>query len=314
MSAAGGENNAFTTADITDYYDEGPPTALPLLLWLEADRLRDLGQLMTKAKLDAQREVVLNERRQSHENQPYGKVELRLPELLYNDGHPYHHPVIGSPEDLNPGAPGFDDTKTTLTQVVRETIPDRVELPEIVMAWQSPKRFAPGDAELSLYARILASGKESRLYKSLVYEKKLAQTVTVVQDSGHLGSQFTVTVLARPGVSLDKLEAAIDTELSRPRPVSETELTRAKNETETGMVDELEPLMGRAVALAMYQMSTGNPGYLPTDLARYRQATADGVQRAAAATLDLEKRVILRVVPEEAEKNEKTEKKTGGAK
>ena len=92
MSAAGGENNAFTTSDITDYYDEGPPTALPLLLWLEADRLRDLGQLMTKAKLDAQRDVVLNERRQSHENQPYGKVELRLPELLYNGGAPVQPP------------------------------------------------------------------------------------------------------------------------------------------------------------------------------------------------------------------------------
>ncbi len=363
MSAAGGENNAFTTADVTDYYDEGPPTALPLLLWLEADRLRDLGQLMTQAKLDAQREVVLNERRQSHENQPYGKVELRLPELLYNEGHPYHHPVIGSPEDLkaaqvddvkqffstwydpanatlviagdfdpaqllplvqhdfgaipskgapaDPGAPGFDDTKTTLTQVVRETVPDHVELPEIVMAWQSPKRYAPGDAELSLLAKVLASGKESRLYKSLVYQKKLAQTVTVAEDSGHLGSQFTVTVLARPGVPLDKLEAAIDAELTRvtkSAPITETELTRAKNETETATVDELEPLFGRAVTLAMYQMNTGNPGYLPDDLARYRTATAEGVEKAAATTLDLTRRVILRVVPVEEEK------KTGGAK
>ena len=80
-----------------------------LLLWLEADRLRDLGPLMTHEKLDAQREVVRNERRQTSENPPYGKVELRLPELLYPDEHPYHHPVIGSHEDLE--AATVDDVK-----------------------------------------------------------------------------------------------------------------------------------------------------------------------------------------------------------
>jgi hypothetical protein len=100
MEGAGGWNNAWTSQDRTDYYDVAPPTALDLLMWLEADRLRDLGPLMTLEKLDAQREVVRNERRQTSENTPYGKVELRLPELLYPKGHPYHHPVIGSHEDL----------------------------------------------------------------------------------------------------------------------------------------------------------------------------------------------------------------------
>ena len=209
---------------------------------------------------------------------------------------------------MDPGAPGFDDTKTTLTKVVRETIPDHVELPEIVMAWQSPRRFAPGDAELALFAHVLASGKESRLYKSLVYQQKLAQTVNVSQDASELGSQFTVSVLARPGVSLDKLEAAIDAELARattgggakgkPASITEAELTRAKNENEMGMVDDLERLLGRAMTLAVYQMTTGNPGYLATDLARFRNATTDSVQKAATATIDLGKRVILRVVPE----------------
>lgn len=100
MEAAGGWNNAWTSEDRTDYYDVGPSTSLDLLLWLEADRLRDLGPLMTLDKLNAQREVVRNERRQTSENTPYGKVELVLPELLYPAGHPYHHPVIGSHEDL----------------------------------------------------------------------------------------------------------------------------------------------------------------------------------------------------------------------
>lgn len=100
MEGVGGFNNAWTSEDRTGYFSVGPSPSLPLLLWLEADRLRDVGPLMTREKLDAQRDVVRNERRQTSENQPYGKAELRLPELLYPSEHPYHHPVIGSHEDL----------------------------------------------------------------------------------------------------------------------------------------------------------------------------------------------------------------------
>jgi zinc protease len=100
MEAAGGSNNAWTSEDRTDYYDDAPAGAVGLLLWLEADRMRDVGPLMTKEKLDLQRDVVRNERRQANENQPYGIIELRIPELLFPEGHPYHHTVIGSHEDL----------------------------------------------------------------------------------------------------------------------------------------------------------------------------------------------------------------------
>ncbi len=74
MEAEGGSNNAWTSEDRTDYYEVGPTHSLPLLLWLEADRFSSLGQEMTQEKLDAQRAVVLNERRQSYENQPYARV------------------------------------------------------------------------------------------------------------------------------------------------------------------------------------------------------------------------------------------------
>ena len=99
-------------------------------------------------------------------------------------------PSHGKPKD--PGAPGFDSNVTTLAQVVRETIPDDVELPKVVMAWQSPKHFAPGDAELDLLSSVLADGKASRLYKALVYDQKLAQSVEASQASGVLGSRFVV--------------------------------------------------------------------------------------------------------------------------
>lgn len=351
MEGAGGWNNAWTSNDRTDYYDVGPPTSLDLLLWMEADRLRDLGPLMTLEKLDAQREVVRNERRQTSENTPYGKVELRLPELLYPVGHPYHHPVIGSHADLeaatvddvkaffakhydpanaslvvagdfdpartkarveqlfgaipsrgapvDPGAPGFSDTKSTLTKVVRETIEDEVELEKLVMAWQSPKHFGPGDAELDLLSTALAAGKASRLYKALVYEQKLAQSVEAEQESAELGSRFVVGVVARPNVPLDRIEAAVDKELEamKKSPMSDAELERAKNLVETGFVTRLESVRERASLLNMYQAETKDPGYAQKDLQRYRAATKEGVRDVAAKVLDANARVILRVVP-----------------
>ena len=106
LEAAGGSNNAWTSSDFTDYHELGPSTLAPLFLWLEADRMDALGGEIDRAKLDLQRDVVRNERRQSIENVPYGKVELRLPELLWPEGHPYHHPVIGSHADLEAASVG----------------------------------------------------------------------------------------------------------------------------------------------------------------------------------------------------------------
>ncbi|MEM7306745.1 MAG: pitrilysin family protein [Planctomycetota bacterium] len=100
METGGGWNNASTSSDRTNYFSVGPSALLPTLLWLDADRLEALGQNMTLAKLDSQRAVVRNERRQTSENTPYGIGSLLLPGLMYPEGHPYHHPVIGSHEDL----------------------------------------------------------------------------------------------------------------------------------------------------------------------------------------------------------------------
>src|SRR5205807_8680407 len=84
---------------------------------------------------------------------------------------------------VDPGAPGFTDQKTTLTSVVRETVPDNVELAKLTLAWQSPRHFGPGDAELDLVASVLSNGKASRLYKSLIYDQKIAQSISAMQQS-----------------------------------------------------------------------------------------------------------------------------------
>ncbi len=100
LEASGAWSNASTAEDYTEYHEVGPAHLLPTMLWLEADRMEALGGAVTQEKLDVQRDVVRNERREGYDNAPYGKAEIVLFERLYPRGHPYHEHVIGSHEDL----------------------------------------------------------------------------------------------------------------------------------------------------------------------------------------------------------------------
>jgi zinc protease len=107
LEAAGGFNNGSTNTDRTNYYEMVPRSALELALFLESDRMGFLLDAMSPEKVDGQRGVVKNERRQSYENRPYGLAYLTLGENLYPPEHPYHWPVIGSQEDLS--AASYED-------------------------------------------------------------------------------------------------------------------------------------------------------------------------------------------------------------
>ena len=109
LEAAGANNNGSTTTDRTNYYESGPVSALPLMLWLEADRLGWMLETMDAPKVDLQRDVVKNERRQSYENQPYGLAYEHLVAAIYPRGHPYSWSTIGSMTDLS--AASLDDVK-----------------------------------------------------------------------------------------------------------------------------------------------------------------------------------------------------------
>lgn len=100
LEAAGANNNGSTTEDRTNYYEEGPVNALPLMLWLDADRMGWLLPEITPEKVDIQRGVVQNERRQRVDNVPYGLAEENILQRLYPQGHPYSWPVIGYMQDL----------------------------------------------------------------------------------------------------------------------------------------------------------------------------------------------------------------------
>src|SRR5580765_5479727 len=107
LEAAGGDNNASTGNDRTNYYINVPSTSLELALFLESDRLGYLLDAMTPKTVDAQRDAVKNERRQSYENQPYGMADLEIGQMLFPEGHPYHWPVIGYMPDLT--AASYED-------------------------------------------------------------------------------------------------------------------------------------------------------------------------------------------------------------
>jgi zinc protease len=109
LEAAGANNNGSTNPDRTNYYESGPVSSLPLMLWLEADRLGWMLETMDEPKVDLQRDVVKNERRQSYENQPYGMAYENLVAAIYPKGHPYSWSTIGSMTDLS--AASLEDVK-----------------------------------------------------------------------------------------------------------------------------------------------------------------------------------------------------------
>lgn len=347
MESHGGWNNAWTSEDATDYYDVGPSNLLSTLLWMEADRMDGLAGAMTQEKLDLQREVVRNERRQTSEDAPYGEVWLVMPEMMYPAGHPYGHTVIGSHEDLQAGTladvvgffntwytPGnaslviagdFDPAEVRplvqqlfgglspvavparpevptpdapITSLVELT--DSVQIPQSVMLWHTPAALAPGDADLDLVSSILAGGRSSRLYSRLVHEEGLALEVDAGQYSQLLSSLFVIEFKPTEAGTLEGVEAIIAEELARlaAEGPTEEELSRARNQYEVAFLQGLESLQQRASKLNRYNYLTGDPGYLQADLDRYRSATAQSVQ-AAAAALTPERMGLIRVHPEE---------------
>jgi zinc protease len=184
----------------------------------------------------------------------------------------------------------------------RQVVTDQVELPRVYMAWITDPIFKPGDAECDLVARILGGGKSSRLYKKLVYERRIAQDVTAQQSSLALGSVFTIQATAKPDVKAEDLEKAIDEELNRLRTEGPTreELERARNMYESVIIRGLETLGGFggvADRLNQYNHFLGDPGYLIKDLERYQKATTAGLQKLVQEKLSRQARVVVHAVP-----------------
>ena len=189
-----------------------------------------------------------------------------------------------------PPVPKITAVTPPITSERRSVVSDQVELPRVYMGWITPPIYKPGDAEADLLAQLLGGGKSSRLYKTLVYEKQIAQDVQVDNQSQLLGSIFEIQATAKPGVKPEDLERAIHDELAKLRSEGPTqaELERARNVIETRVIQALERLGGFggvADRLNRYNHYLNDPGYLAKDIARYNNATVADLKRVANAAL-----------------------------
>ncbi|HYO47585.1 MAG TPA: pitrilysin family protein [Gemmatimonadota bacterium] len=349
LEAAGGYANGSTNTDRTNYWENAPSNALEVALYLESDRMGFLLDAMSPEKVDGQRDVVKNERRQSYENQPYGMASILLDENLYPEGHPYHWPTIGYMDDLTAASyqdvvdfyqryyapsnaslaiagdidieetkalvekwfgdvahgrsvPPIDPPAAAIDGEKEIVLEDQVQLPRLYACWLTPASYTPGDAELGVLANVLAGGKNSRLYKRLVYDLQIAQDVTAFQDSRALKSDFCIVATARSGHGLVELEVVVQEEIDRLQAEGPTEheVQRAVNQYEASFLDGLERIGGfggKADRLNAYLFATGNPDWFQEDLMRYRALDPSDIRAAATTYLD-GNRLILSVVPE----------------
>jgi zinc protease len=175
----------------------------------------------------------------------------------------------------------------------------KIQQPQLYVSYPTPANFAPGDRELDLLGMALAGGKSSRLYKRLVYDMKIAQSVTAGQQSQLLASSFEITASPMPGHTLDEILAVIDEEIAglQAKPIDASELDRAKNQLESDTVRSLESLLARAERLQSYNQLVGDPGFVTEDLRRYRAVDAVAIQRAAQQYLKKDARVVVTIDP-----------------
>ncbi|QRN97466.1 insulinase family protein [Archangium violaceum] len=352
--------NGTTNFDRTNYFETVPSNHLETALWLESDRMGFLLDALDLKKLDNQREVVKNERRQGVETRPYGVAQEKLWQTLFPAPHPYHGKVIGSMKDLDaatldevkdffrkwyapanatlavvgdfdpkqaraliekyfgslpsgpkPEKPQVAAVKHTKEQVIRHD--EKVgTLPTVMMAWLTPAYFTEGDAAGDVLANALGTGKSSRLYRRLVLEKGLAQSVSASQQSLGAQSVFIIEAVARPGISSDALAREIDAVLDEVRRegITQEELNRSRTRFETQMLAGLQSVGGfggKADVLQSYNHYVSDPGYLDEDLARYDAVTVDKARDFARDLLKPEARVVVHAVP--AQKSPASSKK-----
>ncbi len=328
--------NGTTSNDRTNYFETVPVSEFEKVLWLESDRMGYMANAISQEKLDEQRGVVQNEKRQ-YENEPYGMVDEYITKAVFPAGHPYSWTVIGSMEDLTaasledvrawfksyygpnnavlaiagkvqtsealekvkkyfgglPAGPPVAKMENYISKrsgIIRQTLQDRVPQDRVYKVWNVPKDGSPECNNLELVAKILSSGKNSRLYKRLVYDDQISSTVYAFVDSREIGSLFTIVADARPGTDISVVEAAIDEELSRfiqdgPTP---EEVERTKTKQYASFIRGLERVGGfggKSDILAMSQTFFNDPEYYKIYLNHLATADAASLKSEAGQWL-----------------------------
>ncbi len=323
LQLAGGENNAYTTNDLTNYYCQLPAENIETAFWLESDRMLSLA--FGKKSLEVQRKVVCEEFREHYINKPYGDVWHKLRELTYTK-HPYRWMTIGASlkhiedatlEDVKafffkhytpsnailvvagniqtdqikamaekwfgpiPAGNKYDRNlpKEPAQKSARHLeVKANVPLDAIYKCWHIYPRTDYRYYIADLITDILSGGGSSRLFQSLVKEKQLFSNI----DCYHLGSTDAglVTIEGKlvKGVDMKVAEAAINAELEKLQQegITEAELEKVKNKTESAMAFEDMSVMNRAASIAMYEL-LGDANLINTELSKYQAVTANQI-------------------------------------
>jgi zinc protease len=305
-----------------------------------------LLQALDQSKLDLQRDVVKNERRQRIDNQPYGRAEEIITAALFPAGHPYSWPVIGSMTDLSaasladvknffhtyyapnnatlsiagdfntdsvkrwiqryygdiPRGPALPARPSPAPVVLAKDVyisqDDDVQLPRVYYTWASVRAFDRDDVPLTVLGSVLADGKNSRLYKTLVYDKQVAQDVAAFQNGMKLAGFFQVIVTPKPGVKPATVDSLVRAEIAKVQQdgITPRELARVQNTNRSSFLARLASVQQQADLLNYYNYYVDTPDYVQQDLARTDAVTPADVQRVAQSYLGKQK-VVLTVVP-----------------
>lgn len=347
ISEAGGSLNGTTNLDRTLYFETLPSNHLELGLWLEADRMGFLLPAVTRAKLDNQRDVVKNERRQNYENRPYAQAEGALVAAMYPPDHPYSWTTIGSQEDLTaasledvhnffrrwygpnnatlaiggdvnpektieivkkyfgsiPRGPRVDPPAkryAQLDQSKRIVLEDKVQLPQVILAWPTVDNKHEDDAPLSLLASILAEGKSSLMEKAFRIDTNLARNVSASNESAEIAGHFTVTLTASPEAGLDELEIKSLQLLNdlAAKGVDPAQLERAKTRLESRFVRRMETVGSKTSSLAVANMFTGDPNDAAKELKKTLSVTPDRIIAVLKKYILQKPNIVVSVVPE----------------
>ena len=346
LQEVGANVNGFTNQDATTYFEVVPSNFVELALYLESDRMGFLLDAMTQEKLDNQRDVVKNERRQNYDNRPYGTAYENILKALYPPTHPYSWPVIGYMEDLSaasmddvknffkthyapnnaclvvsgdidpgeikpviekyfspiPQGKNFDRPKPVelkLKKQERLVYEDKVQLPRIYLTWHSAPANTREDAVMDVFSSILGRGKNSRLYKSLVYDKQIAQSAFASQEGSEIAGSFQIQITAKPGKTLTEMEQNVDEILNKlfNEGVTQSEIDKSVIAREVQIINSASTALGKSISLANFYSYTGNPENINKQMEFYKGITPQEVVTTAKKYLN-EANIVLSVVPE----------------
>lgn len=350
VSAAGGNLNASTSFDRTDYHFNLPSNQLSLALWIESERM--LHAQIDEIGVETQRKVVQEERRLSVDNAPYGTVFENLAAEVF-DGTPYAWTPIGSAQyidqakidefrafyrhyyvpnnatlvvagdfDIPTAKKWIDDyfapipkggeikrpeftlepqKKPREKTVTEQTTP----LPATIHAWRGPQETSKDAPALELLADILATGRSSRLYETLVRKNEIASDVDVFPYLLENGGVVGVFVIGNPDTDLAKLDDLIEKEIAsiRDKGVTPEELQKAKNQKISQLANAFSTMQSRAQNLAYFYAMFGDTNEINRQLAHIESVTLEDIQRVARTYLRAEGVNILRYpLPEPAAK------------